>query len=30
MRLTGKDEMGEKIIEVCGVKGTRLYRPYLE
>ncbi|MCL5767894.1 hypothetical protein M5121_06020 [Acinetobacter sp. ANC5681] len=30
MRLTGKDEMGAKIIEVCGLKGTRLYRPYFE
>lgn len=30
MRLTGKDEIGSKTIEVCGLKGTRLYRPYSE
>lgn len=30
MRVIGKDEIGLKTIEVCGLKGTRLYRPYSE
>lgn len=30
MRVIGKDELGSKTIEVCSLKGTRLYRPYSE
>lgn len=30
MRVVGKDEIGLRTIEVCGLKGTRLYRPYSE
>lgn len=30
MRLTGKDRIGLETIKVCGLKGTRLYRPYSE
>lgn len=30
LRVIGKDEIGSKTIEVCGLKGTRIYRPYSE
>lgn len=30
IRLIGKDKLGIKTIEVCDLKGTRLYRPYSE
>ncbi|MDO7443548.1 hypothetical protein Q5X61_07290 [Acinetobacter baumannii] len=30
IRLKGKNIIGEKTIDVCNLKGTRLYRPYAE
>lgn len=30
MRIIGKDEIGARTIDVCGLQGTRLYRPYSE